>query len=102
MATVHVGANADPHTEHHAGLLHRKVGSFRLKAVGPPRRPHVLTHRAGRLRVAAIPIRDRTTASGCVNVDTGRPRPRSHHDLEHPSSRCRSASIAIAAEPAFP
>ena len=47
MATVHVGANADPHTEHHSGLLHLKVGLFRLKAVGHPRRPYVLTHRAG-------------------------------------------------------
>ena len=39
MATVHVGANADPHTEHHSGLLHLKVGLFRLNAVGHPRRP---------------------------------------------------------------
>ena len=39
MATVHVGANADPHTEHHCGLLHLKVGLFRLNAVGHPRRP---------------------------------------------------------------
>ena len=47
MATVHVRANADPHTEHHCGLLHLKVGLFRLNAVGHPRRPYVLTHRAG-------------------------------------------------------
>jgi hypothetical protein len=45
-------------TEHHSGLLHPKVGLFRLNAVRHPRRPYVLTHRAGGLRVAATPIRE--------------------------------------------
>jgi hypothetical protein len=29
MATVHVGTNTDPHSEHHSGLLHLKVGLLR-------------------------------------------------------------------------
>ncbi len=32
MATVHVRTNTDPHSEHHSGLLHLKVGLLRLKA----------------------------------------------------------------------
>ena len=39
MATVHVGANTDPHTEHHSGLRHVKVGLFRLTVVGIPDAP---------------------------------------------------------------
>ena len=58
MATVHVGANADPHRASFwlappEGWL---VPAERRRASTTP---YVLTHRAGRLRVAVTPIRDR-------------------------------------------
>src|SRR6185436_10526428 len=60
MATVHVGANADPHR---ASFWLAPPEGWLVPAESrrASTTPHVLTHRAGRLRVAVTPIRDRTT-----------------------------------------
>ena len=73
MATVHVGANADPHR---ASFWLAPPEGWLVPAEGrrASTTPYVLTHRAGRLRVAVTPIRDRTTARvGPVDV-AGVPR----------------------------
>ena len=65
MATVHVGANADPHRASFwlappEGWL---VPAERRRASTTP---YVLTHRAGRLRVAVTPIRDDGSVARCA------------------------------------
>ena len=73
MATVHVGANADPHR---ASLWLAPPEGWLVPA---ERRqasttPYVLTHRAGRLGVAVTPIRDRTTDPAPTRTPRGRKR----------------------------
>ena len=60
MATVHVGANTDPHR---ASFWLAPPEGWLVPADGrrASTTPYVLTHRAGRLRVAITPIRDRST-----------------------------------------
>ena len=56
MATVHVGANADPHR---ASFWLAPPEGWLVPAEGrrASTTPYVLTHRTGRLRVAVTPIR---------------------------------------------
>lgn len=59
MATVHVGANADPHR---ASFWLAPPEGRLVPAEGrrASTTPYVLTQRTGRLRVAVTPTRDRT------------------------------------------
>ena len=72
MATVHVGANADPHR---ASFWLAPPEGWLVPAEGrrASTTPYVLTHRAGRLRVAVTPIRDRTTVRSAGAPGGSRP-----------------------------
>jgi hypothetical protein len=48
MATVHVGTNTDPHSEHHSGVLQLKVGLLRWRPSRIHVGPSVLTWRSRR------------------------------------------------------
>ena len=82
MATVHVGANADPHR---ASFWLAPPEGWLVPAEGrrASTTPYVLTHRAGRLRVAVTPIRDRTTDTGRGKSVSKCPRTRGHIDMGH-------------------